>query len=149
MVPTADSGRDAASPSDPDVLFRRVAGLVDDTRARQQGTRAHDRALLVGPDPDDPARVRSEPVSWWFGRPTAALVRALGDPASGWVVPGSPASSRILTELLASGNAMARALSEAQPSIGGRTGVQVLGDWIDAGCPVPEGGASSRPSESN
>ena len=119
-------------------LAAQMVRLVDAVRARQEGDRAHGRVVLIGPDPGDGQRLRHEPVGWWFAQPAPALLRALRHPDSGWVVPGSAASSRLVTELLASGNAMARALQEVRPRTGGPDGMQVVRSWIDAGCPVPE-----------
>jgi len=113
----------------------RMRLLVDTMRSRQEREAAHRGETLAGPDPADPAGRVTQPVAWWFQQPAAALMAALASKENGWVTPGSAASSRFVTELLAESNGMSRALRGAAP--GGGTWVDVVTEWIDAGCPLP------------
>lgn len=122
----------------------RMRLLVDTMRSRQEGEGAHRAEVLDGPDPADPAGRVSQPVAWWFQQPAAALMRALASKENGWVTPGSAATSRFVTELLKERNGMSRALKGKAP--GGGTWIDVVTEWIDAGCPVPDDDApSTRP----
>jgi len=128
------SGGAEPFPADP---ARRMVLLVERMRGRQQGQPAHQAEKLTGPDPADPAGRVTQPVTWWFDQPPAAFLRALADGENGWVVPGDPAASRIVTDLLRGDNAMARALGRPAPGAGGATWVDLAADWIAAGCPLP------------
>ncbi len=133
----------------PDPAAAMVA-LVDAMRPRQEGVGPHQGEILRGPDPADPARTVEQPVAAWFTQPATALMRALADPANGWIRPGDAAGSRFVTELLSGSHRMARTLAAPLPD--GTTGAQVVTAWIDAGCPVPDAapepvpaGAPARP----
>jgi hypothetical protein len=80
----------------------------------------------------------TQPVSWWFqlGDP-AALMGALADRRSGWVIPGNPGESRLVQELLSGGGRMARFLQNTLPELGNKSARTVILDWISAGCPLP------------
>lgn len=130
----------AAFPSSP---AQRMVRLVETMRERQQSALAHERAKLTGPDPDGLDRRVTQPVSWWFGQPAAALLRALADQENAWVTAGDAMASRLVTDLLDAPNAMARALG-ATAAGAGLTWRDVVVEWIDAGCPQPDE-ADARP----
>jgi hypothetical protein len=128
----------AATPSEPASPAERMLSLVDTMRGRQQGVSAHDGAKLTGPDPDDPAQLVTQPVSWWFQQPAAALMRALATEDNGWVTPGDAEGSRFVTDLLRGRNAMARAFGGSVPGAKKTKWVDVAVEWINAGCPMPD-----------
>ncbi len=138
LSPTSEAP--ASAPGD--TPAERMRLLVDTMRSRQEGEPAHRGETLAGPDPTDLAGRVTQPVAWWFQQPAAALMAALASKENGWVTPGSAATSRFVTELLAESNGMSRALRGPAP--GGGTWVDVATEWIDAGCPLP-GDAADRP----
>lgn len=125
----------APSPTTPAQL---MAKLIDGLRDRAIGNAGHQGATLTGPSPADPAQTVTRPVAWWFQQDTATFMRALA--MSTWVVRGNAGASPFITSLLGGGAAPAMAMifKQALPGLGGKTGRQVVEDWINAGCPLPE-----------
>jgi hypothetical protein len=116
--------------------------LVRKLRPRAAGVPEHQGPRLKGKFVD-PARPGVEvevtqPVAWWFQvRQPQRFMAALADRANGWVVPGSVADSRLVTELLSQPRRTARFLTFTVPELGGKTARQVIVEWIAAGCPIP------------
>ena len=81
----------------------------------------------------------TRPVSWWFqiGQPER-LMAALADPENGWIIPGNVAESRFVRELLSAPRRMSRFLIWTVPEIGDRSAREVIIDWIQNGCPLPD-----------
>jgi L-Lysine epsilon oxidase N-terminal/L-lysine epsilon oxidase C-terminal domain/Iron-containing redox enzyme len=77
-------------------------------------------------------------VADWFREPDLKkLMRALRDPANGWIVPGRPEESPLVVDLLQGTRRMGQALDRRFPSLGNQVGRLVVVRWILAGCPVP------------
>ena len=114
-----------------------MALCIDSLRERQTGTPSHGTMQLTGPDPARPGQSITQPVAAWFTAPTRVFMSVLSDPANGWIVKGSSASSRFVSELLGSDNPMSRAYSGSGANTGGKTWKQIAIDWIDKGCPLP------------
>jgi hypothetical protein len=121
----------------------RMAYLIDTMRRRQEGQPAHQTMTLTGPDPSDQSQLISQPVAWWFRKPTEAFMQALAHGDRGWILPGDAQHSRLVTDLLQGKNAMARALSVVAPGMDGVTWESIAIDWIKNGCPLPGPGASN------
>lgn len=130
--PPPDDPPPDATPPDPAAA---MMALVEALRERQRGTAAHTGTKLTESDPADAEATVEQSVSWWFEQPPRALLRALRAPANGWIEPGDPDASRLITELVRGANAMARAF--AGPAGDGRTWADVATAWITAGCPLP------------
>jgi hypothetical protein len=92
---------------------------------------AHKTAMLGG-----------KSVADWFAAGPEAIMAALGNPANGWVVAGSAATSKFITGLLPSAPEMEDAIRRVK--IGTQDGVAIITIWIDAGCPLPGHGAPKR-----
>lgn len=115
-----------------------MAMCVDALRARQIGAPGHEGNQLTGPDPDHPGHTLTQSVEAWFQGPTRTFMTVLSDPANGWIVKGSSANSRFVTELLGTENPMSRAFEgSGGPATGNKTWRQVAVDWIDKGCLLP------------
>lgn len=121
----------------------RMAYLIDTMRRRQEGQPAHQTMTLTGPEPSDQSQLISQPVAWWFRKPTEAFMQALAHGDGGWILPGDAQRSRFVTDLLQGNNAMARALSVIAPGMDGVTWETIAIDWIKNGCPLPSPGASN------
>jgi hypothetical protein len=65
-------------------------------------------------------------------------MHALADPGNGWVVPGNPAESRLVTQLLSGPSRMARFLAMAIPELDGKSARTIIINWIEKHCPVPK-----------
>lgn len=128
----ADVTRPPVTPDDPGA---RMATLVDALRPAQDGTPAH-ATTLTGYDLANPPTLVTQPVAWWFAQPSELLMAALARSENGWVDVDSPSTSRFLSELATSDNAMARTLARPMPETGS-SGVDIIAAWIDAGCPPP------------
>jgi Iron-containing redox enzyme len=116
---------------------QRMASLIDAMRLRQQGEPAHAAEHLTGLDPASPDQMITQSVAWWFRQPTAALMQALANKDNGWVVPGDPEASPLVTERLRGEGAMARALAGEAPGGNGATWIDVVTEWIKQECPIP------------
>jgi hypothetical protein len=115
-----------------------MAMCVDALRARQIGAPGHQANQLTGPDPAHPGQSLIQSVEAWFKGPTRTFMTVLSDPANGWIVKGSSANSRFVTELLGTDNPMSRAFEgSAGPAGGNKTWKQIAVDWIDKGCLLP------------
>jgi hypothetical protein len=115
-----------------------MAMCIDALRSRQVGAPGHSANQLTGPDPAHPGQTITQPVEVWFQAPTRAFMSVLSDPANGWIVKGSSANSRFMTELLGTDNPMSRAFDGSSgPAAGGKTWKQIAADWIDKGCLLP------------
>jgi len=115
-----------------------MAMCIDSLRSRQAGTPGHATNQLSGPDPAQSAQTITQPVAAWFQAPTRVFMSVLSDPANGWIVKGSSANSRFMTELLGTDNPMSRAFGgSGGPAAGDKTWKQIAADWIDHGCPLP------------
>jgi hypothetical protein len=115
-----------------------MAMCVDALRARQIGAPGHEGNQLTGPDPDHPGHTLTQSVEAWFQGATRTFMTVLSDPANGWIVKGSSANSRFVTELLGTQNPMSRAFEgSGGPATGNKTWKQVAVDWIDKGCLLP------------
>jgi hypothetical protein len=121
-----------------------MAMCIDTLRERQMGTLGHVMNQLTGPDLVHPGQTITQPVAAWFQAPTSTFMSVLSDPANGWIVKGSAAQSRFITELLGQENAMSRAFAGAGLNTGGKTWKQIVAEWIDKGCPLPPQPAQPR-----
>lgn len=106
---------------DPTVAMQQ---LIERLTSRAVGVPAH-RTTMLG----------SKSVADWFASGPKAIMEALGDPANGWVIPHSAATSKFITSLLPTVPGMEDAIRGV--TIGNQDGVTILKAWIDAGCPLP------------
>jgi hypothetical protein len=97
----------------------------------------HQALKLTGTAPDATSGTVTQPVAWWFEQPAQTLLKALADPANGWVTPREPTASRFITELASGNHPMADVLREVAPGTAHRTWRTIAIDWIAAGCPLP------------
>jgi hypothetical protein len=123
--------------------------LVKKLRTAGLGAPGHQQIGLTGPDPERPGQRTTRPVAWWFrqvddqgdpaeqDRRAASFLAALSDGANGWVVKGQPALSRLVISFFDYNHPMGRALSGPFPEAGGKTGRDLIWNWIKAGCPIP------------
>jgi hypothetical protein len=114
-----------------------MAKCIDSLRERQKGATGHATNQLTGPDPADPVRTITQPVSSWFIAPTPVFMRVLSDPTNGWIVKGDSARSRFIIQLLDADNPMSAAFTSTSPDTGGKTWREIAAEWIDKGCPIP------------
>jgi hypothetical protein len=133
----------STSPAPPPPIAVQMQELIDTLREQQQGTAAHQGVKLVGDDPQSPGQLRSESVAWWFDQRASAFMAALARPENEWVVSGDAESSRLVTQVIRSNNAMARLL-QTKPSDGG-SGAEIIAAWINARCPLPVTDTGVRP----
>jgi hypothetical protein len=108
-----------------------MAGVIDQLRIVQKGTNGHQRAMLADPK----GEVHS--LAWWFEQPTPDLMQALSSPMNGLIVPGEPENSRFLNELIAPVGIMGSAFSMNADVSPSETCREVVGRWIQDGCPIP------------
>jgi hypothetical protein len=127
----------------PAPIAERMQALIDGLGARQRGVTAHQATNLVGDDPKTPGQQITRPLASWFDQPAQALMAALARPDNGWVVPGDAESSKLITAIVRGNNAMARALQDKTAD--GATGADVLAEWINARCPLPNTQPDVRP----
>lgn len=106
--------------------------LVSILRQRQGGVEGHRVMTLT-----DPETRLAHPISWWFKQPSQNFLNALSHPSNKWITPGVPDKSPFLTELLAPARPMGAAFAEVIPGTGGKTGRQIVTEWILDQCPVP------------
>ncbi|MGH4014155.1 MAG: LodA/GoxA family CTQ-dependent oxidase [Pseudonocardiaceae bacterium] len=117
--------------------------LLSELCARGMAVPDHGSFLLTGSyvDPAQPDQEQqvTKPVNWWFqiDQPDRFMA-ALRDPANGWIVPGNVADSRFVRELLSPPRRMARFLIQTMPEIGDKSAREVIIEWIEQGCPIPE-----------
>jgi hypothetical protein len=97
----------------------------------------HQALKLTGTAPGATSGTVTQPVAWWFEQPAQTLLKALADPANGWVTPREPTASRFITELASGNHPMADLLREVAPGTAHRTWRTIAIDWIAAGCPLP------------
>jgi len=119
-----------------------MARVIETLAPRQVNAGAHQTHLLAGISPLAPHEVVKKPVAWWFaqtGEPAGvlALMRALSDPAQGWIVPRNPSASPFITELLSEQGAMGRAFANVAPGSEPLTMREVALRWVSEGCPIP------------
>ena len=115
-----------------------MAMCVDSLRARQMGAPGHTANQLTGPDPAHPGQTLTQSVEAWFQAPTRTFMSVLSDPANGWIVKGSSANSRFVSQLLGTDNPMSRAFDGSAGAVAGnRTWKQIAVDWIEKGCLLP------------
>jgi len=127
----------------PAPIAERMRQLIDGLRSRQRGVPAHQATTLASDDPKTPGQQVNQPLASWFDQPTSALMAALARPDNGWVVPGDAESSKLITAIVRGNNAMARALQDKTPD--GATGADVIAEWINARCPLPDTQLEVRP----
>lgn len=136
-------------------LEKAMLFVVDKLRQRQAGTPGH-RARLTGFDPRNGGTTVTMPIEWWFKEQFSdsqeendyVFLGALRNPVNGWIVPGNPGQSPLLTQLLSGNGDMAQAFREYVPdhvivpnsiddsTSGPYTYKQILSMWVDAGCPI-------------
>lgn len=85
------------------------------------------------------------------GRPTIAalfegddmreLMRRL---VGTWAIPGDPAASPLVADMLRGDKPMGKALDRRFPRINNRIGRQIVIEWVIAGCPIPEQGPQGK-----
>ena len=121
----------AAGAADPADAMRQ---LVERLSSSAVGVPAHRTTMLGG-----------KSVADWFAAGPGAIMGALGDPAHGWVVPGSAATSKFITSLLPTAPDMEDAIRGV--TIGTQDGVAIVTSWIDAGCPLPGQAPARRPAK--
>lgn len=61
-----------------------------------------------------------------------------------WAVPGDPAASPLVADLLRGDKPMGKALDRRFPRINNRIGRQIVIEWVIAGCPIPDQGAQGN-----
>jgi hypothetical protein len=110
---------------------RGMAAVIDLLRPQQAGQPQHQANALAGPDGS------SHPVDWWFTRPTREFMAALAVPANGWIVPGQPQASKLVTQLIQPNNAMGYAFEQTVAAADNATCYQLTVAWIAARCPLP------------
>jgi len=121
-----------------------MAACIDHFRTQQQGALGHLTTSLVGPDPGNPGQTLNQPVTNWFEEPTRVFMAVLADPKNNLVVPGNAAKSKFITQVLGVQNAMTVAFTTVAPNTGGMTWKEIVGNWIDKGCPLPALPARAR-----
>jgi hypothetical protein len=124
----AEPAGGAADPAD------NMQSLVSRLSSTAVGVPAHKTAMVGG-----------KSVADWFAAGPEAIIGALSDPANGWVVPGSAATSKFITALLPSAPGMEDAIRGV--TIGTQDGVAIVTAWIDAGCPLPGHAPAKRPAK--
>lgn len=113
--------------------------LADAVRTRPDGLLSDSRNL-VGPQPGNPGRIVERPVAWWCLQPAPALLAALTHPANTADGTGDDGRPTAATDLLQEffGPADAARLAHDLPV--SRTVRQIVHDWVEAGCPLPDTG---------
>jgi hypothetical protein len=106
--------------------------LINVLRQRQEGVEGHQLAMLKGPKQDE-----GKSVAWWFDQPTGDFMQALIDPRNKYITPGSLNDSPFLNDLLAPSNPMGEVFANVVVGTGGKTGRDIVKDWISADCPTP------------
>lgn len=81
-------------------------------------------------------RLDGNPLVELFGKDVRTIMRAIRDPANGWITPYQPENSALVVDLLSAGRRMGRALDKRFPEINNQIGRKIIVDWIEAGCPV-------------
>ncbi|GGV07137.1 hypothetical protein GCM10010260_51010 [Streptomyces filipinensis] len=117
--------------------------LADAVRTRPDGLLSDSRAL-VGPQPGNPDRLVERPVAWWCLQPAPALLAALTHPANmtdGTGDDGPPTAPAPVADFLHEFFAPADATRLARDLPVSRTVRQIVHDWVEAGCPLPDTGA--------
>ncbi|MHB8575568.1 MAG: hypothetical protein ACYDCQ_09570, partial [Dehalococcoidia bacterium] len=103
---------------------------------RGHGGAGGDR-MLTGPDPYNRGAAITQTLDWWFQQKTPAFMRALACADSGLIESGDAERSALVDVLTAHSPGMVPLLGAELPHHGGRTGMQVVRRWIEAGCPLP------------
>jgi hypothetical protein len=136
VVSLAESRPPSPHPSDP---ARLMAKCIETLKQRQIRNPGHSSHMLTGADPNNPATTISQSVAEWFEQPPRVFMKALSDPANGWISKGDSARSRFITDLLddPNPNLMKQAFQDTSADAGGKTWRDVAAEWIDAGCPLP------------
>jgi hypothetical protein len=116
---------------------RQMAELVDVLRAVQRGSPGHEKVMLR----DDKGVAHS--IAWWFEQPTTDFLRALAEPANGYVTPGHSDLSPMFTNLAAPTGPMGPIFDQPAPGKMGGISRDILFRWIEEGCPVPSTAATS------
>ncbi len=124
-------------PQSPAEVAAQMAVVIDTLRSVQQGNFGHTTAKLTGPDPEKPSQTITGTIAFWFTAPTRAFMSVLSDEQNGWIVPGKPAESKFVAQLLETSNSMAGAFNRVIDGSGGRTAKDISISWIEQGCPLP------------
>ncbi|MET8112788.1 hypothetical protein [Streptomyces prasinus] len=132
-------GEEPAEPRDYSPL-EAILLLADAVRTRPGGWLSDSRTL-VGPQPGNPDRLVERPVSWWCLQPAPALLAALTHPANTADGTGGDGLSTAATDLLHEFFGPADAARLARDLPVSRTVRQIMHDWVEVGCPLPDTGA--------
>jgi hypothetical protein len=111
--------------------------LLSALRELAKGTQGHRRYRLTVPEGKSEKAVTAAIAELFERGDLRDLMRALRDPANGWVVPFDPGASPLILDLARGNNPMGRALDRWFESLGNQIGRQVVIRWIEAGCPIP------------
>jgi hypothetical protein len=104
------------------------------TAAAQSGHQRHRLKLPSKQEPEDLASIFRELLS--KSNNLEAFMRAIADPANGYIMPYAPELSTLVVEYLHASRPMGRALDRRFPDINNQIGRKIVVDWITAGCPV-------------
>ncbi|MFG1265649.1 LodA/GoxA family CTQ-dependent oxidase [Xanthobacter aminoxidans] len=110
--------------------------LLQELRSTGEAVAAH-RRYQLGHDAPNGQHAQTSIAAFFAEGDIPAMMRALRDPANGWIVPGSPADSALVADIARGGRPMGNTLDKRFAAINNRIGRQIIIEWVRAGCPLP------------
>lgn len=120
---------DKPSPIKP--ISELMIDCIENLKTKQKNAKPHNKIKLKNGDIE-------KSLSDWFEDSPITVMKVLANPINELIIPGSSGNSPFINDILTRDNRMTEAFCFVAPNSGDKTWKQIIIDWIDSNCPIPD-----------